>query len=46
MATPTALIGFDELTQFKESSYTYLFSRLRRLKDSDIPLRMRSASNP
>lgn len=39
-------IGFDELTQFKESSYTYLFSRLRRLKDSDVPLRMRSASNP
>ena len=39
-------IGFDELTQFKESSYTYLFSRLRRLKSSDIPLRMRAASNP
>ena len=39
-------IGFDELTQFSESQYRYLFSRLRRLKDSDIPLRMRSASNP
>ena len=24
-------IGFDELTQFKESDYRYLFSRLRRL---------------
>jgi predicted phage terminase large subunit-like protein len=39
-------IGFDELTQFSESQYRYLFSRSRRLEDSDIPLRMRSASNP
>lgn len=39
-------IGFDELTQFTESQYRYLFSRLRRLEDSSIPLRMRSASNP
>jgi len=39
-------IGFDELTQFSERQYTYLFSRLRRLSGSDVPLRMRSASNP
>lgn len=39
-------IGFDELTQFLESQYTYLFSRLRRPAGSDIPLRMRSATNP
>lgn len=39
-------IGFDELTQFEESQYRYLFSRLRRLEGSNIPLRMRSASNP
>jgi predicted phage terminase large subunit-like protein len=39
-------IGFDELTQFLESQYRYLFSRLRRLEDVYIPLRMRSASNP
>lgn len=39
-------IGFDELTQFTESQYTYLFSRLRRLAGSNIPIRMRSASNP
>ena len=38
--------AFDELTQFTESQYRYLFSRLRRLAGSDIPLRMRSASNP
>ena len=39
-------VGFDELTQFSESQYRYLFSRLRRLESSDIPLRMRAASNP
>ncbi|MGB9866728.1 MAG: phage terminase large subunit [Bacillota bacterium] len=39
-------IGFDELTQFTESQYRYLFSRLRRLKNSRVPLRIRAASNP
>jgi len=39
-------VGFDELTQFTETQYRYLFSRLRRLKGSSIPVRMRSASNP
>lgn len=39
-------IGFDELTQFSEYQYTYMESRLRRLRGSDVPLRMRSASNP
>lgn len=39
-------IGFDELTQFSEAEYRYLFSRLRRLASSSIPPRMRSASNP
>ena len=39
-------IGFDELTQFSERQYTYLFSRLRRLAKSNIPIRMRSATNP
>lgn len=39
-------IGFDELTHFSESQYRYLFSRLRRLKESYVPLRMRGASNP
>ena len=39
-------IGFDELTQFAESQYLYLFSRLRRLAGSAVPLRMRAASNP
>ncbi len=40
-------IGFDEASDFSESIYTYLFSRLRKAtKISDIPLRVRCASNP
>lgn len=48
-------IFFDELTQFTDSQYTYLFSRLRRLSpealqrmgvDIEIPNRMRAATNP
>lgn len=39
-------VGFDELTQFEEDQYRYLFSRIRRLEGVNIPLRMRSASNP
>lgn len=39
-------IGFDETTQFTENQYRYLFSRLRRLANVKIPLRVRAASNP
>lgn len=39
-------IAFDELTQFNDRAYRYLFSRLRRLAGAQVPLRMRSASNP
>lgn len=43
-------IGFDELTQFTESEYRYLFTRLRRPSGDGtlaaLPLRMRGASNP
>lgn len=39
-------VGFDELTQFDERAYLYLFSRLRRLQGSAVPLRVRAASNP
>lgn len=39
-------IAFDELTQFEERQYTYLFSRLRRVHGVDVPLRMRAATNP
>ena len=39
-------IGFDELTHIDLDSYKYMFSRLRRLKGVDIPLRVRGASNP
>jgi predicted phage terminase large subunit-like protein len=40
------LIGFDEVTQFLEAEYRFMFSRLRRLEMSPVPLRMRAASNP
>jgi hypothetical protein len=36
----------DELTQFGESQYRYLLSRLRRRMGVEVPLRMRSATNP
>jgi len=39
-------VGFDELTQFSETQYKYMLSRVRRTRDSSIPLRVRSASNP
>jgi hypothetical protein len=39
-------VGFDELTQFTETQYLYLFSRLRRLQGSQVPIRMRAATNP
>lgn len=39
-------VGFDEVTHFTKTQYLYLFSRLRRLEGSDVPIRMRAASNP
>lgn len=51
-------IGFDELTQFTETQYTYLLSRIRRPKLEElapddpiralaqVPLRMRAGANP
>jgi predicted phage terminase large subunit-like protein len=39
-------IGFDELTQFTEWQFRYMFSRLRRLEGMLVPLRMRGATNP
>jgi hypothetical protein len=39
-------IGFDELTQFLEKQYLYLFSRLRKSVDIPVPLKMRGATNP
>ncbi len=39
-------IAFDELTEFAEDDYLFLFSRLRKVQSLNVPLRMRSASNP
>ena len=39
-------IGIDEATQFGESQYRYLLSRLRRRVGVVVPIRARLASNP
>ncbi len=39
-------VAYDELTQFTERQYEWLFSRQRTTRDVPVPLRMRSASNP
>lgn len=39
-------VGWDELTQFPESWYRYLLSRVRRPRGLQVPLRARAASNP
>tara|TARA_R110000803_G_scaffold210718_2_gene283390 strand:- start:18711 stop:20222 length:1512 start_codon:yes stop_codon:yes gene_type:complete len=39
-------IAYDELTQFSESQYLYLFSRLRRTEGFPILPGMRAGSNP
>lgn len=38
--------GFDELVHMSETNYKYIFSRLRRLKGADIPIKVRGTSNP
>lgn len=40
------MIGWDEVTQFTEFMYTFLFSRLRKAKSNPIPLRVRATANP
>ncbi len=39
-------IGFDELTEFDEKQYRFLYRSLRKAEDDPIPLRMRSTGNP
>jgi predicted phage terminase large subunit-like protein len=39
-------IAFDELTQFLETMYLYMFSRMRKTVGSEVPMRMRAATNP
>jgi len=43
---PFQFIAWDELTQHPRSTYSYLFGRVRRRSASNIPLRVRGASNP
>ena len=39
-------IGMDEVTHIDPTNYRYLFSRLRRTKDLNVPLRFRATANP
>jgi predicted phage terminase large subunit-like protein len=39
-------VGIDEAVNIRENQAKYMFSRLRKLKDSTIPIRFRCASNP
>lgn len=39
-------IGVDEVTEFFESEYRFLFRSLRMPEGMDVPLRMRCAGNP
>ena len=39
-------IGMDECTHISPSNYRYLFSRLRKTKDLQVPLRFRATCNP
>ncbi len=40
-------VGMDEATQIPEEDYTYLFSRLRKLKSlKGVPIKFRAATNP
>lgn len=45
-STEYQFVGFDELTQFQEQWYRYLFSRVRRRTDLPVPIRVRNATNP
>ena len=39
-------IGMDECTHISPSNYRYMFSRLRKPKSLQVPLRFRSTANP
>lgn len=39
-------IGMDEVTHIDPNNYRYLFSRLRKPKTLDVPLRFRATANP
>lgn len=46
MGAEYQFVGYDEATQFPRELYEFLFSRLRRRKGLQVPLRYRAASNP
>lgn len=40
------MLGFDEASQLRPNQMEYLSSRVRRMLNTDVPLRIRYASNP
>lgn len=46
MSSEFQFIGFDEATQFLPHQYLYMFSRVRRAGDLDVPIRVWCGSNP
>jgi len=39
-------VGFDELTQFTQYMFKYMFSRTRKIRGMNVPIRIRGATNP
>ena len=39
-------VGIDEMVAIREHQAMYMFSRLRKIKEKDCPIRFRGASNP
>lgn len=39
-------IGMDEVTHISPTNYRYMFSRLRKVKTLNVPLRFRATANP
>lgn len=46
MSAAFQFVGIDEVVGIRENQALYMFSRLRRLGESPVPIRFRCASNP
>lgn len=40
------MVGFDEVTEIRPAQFEFMQTRMRRLKTSGVPIRLRMASNP
>jgi len=46
MSSAFQYVGIDEVVGIRENQALYMFSRMRRLENSPVPIRFRCASNP